>query len=86
MYICIFLYIFCILFYFVFVFLFFSFADVGFSVPDHFVVGYATDYNEYFRDLSVCYFYFYPTLYCQDIEMVPWGGNVPDLFVNSAAI
>ena len=25
---------------------------VGFSIPDRFVVGYATDYNEYFRDLS----------------------------------
>ena len=24
----------------------------GFEVPDHFVVGYALDYNEYFRDLQ----------------------------------
>lgn len=23
----------------------------GFEIPDHFVVGYALDYNEYFRDL-----------------------------------
>ena len=28
-------------------------ADVGFEVPDVFVVGYALDYNEYFRDLNV---------------------------------
>ena len=27
--------------------------DIGFEVPDKFVVGYALDYNEYFRDLSV---------------------------------
>lgn len=26
---------------------------VGFEVPDKFVVGYALDYNEYFRDLNV---------------------------------
>lgn len=25
---------------------------VGFSIPDEFVVGYALDYNEYFRDLD----------------------------------
>ncbi|CAF0848532.1 unnamed protein product [Didymodactylos carnosus] len=25
---------------------------VGFEVPDHFIVGYALDYNEYFRDLE----------------------------------
>ncbi|CAF0723353.1 unnamed protein product [Didymodactylos carnosus] len=25
---------------------------VGFQIPDHFVVGYALDYNEYFRDLE----------------------------------
>ncbi len=31
----------------------FIFADIGFEVPDKFVVGYALDYNEYFRDLSV---------------------------------
>lgn len=29
------------------------FVDVGFEVPDKFVVGYALDYNEYFRDLNV---------------------------------
>lgn len=29
------------------------FPDVGFEVPDKFVVGYALDYNEYFRDLNV---------------------------------
>lgn len=28
-------------------------SDVGFEVPDKFVVGYALDYNEYFRDLNV---------------------------------
>lgn len=28
---------------------------VGFEVPDKFVVGYALDYNEYFRDLNVSY-------------------------------
>ena len=27
--------------------------DAGFIVPDKFVVGYALDYNEYFRDLNV---------------------------------
>ncbi|KAJ0022743.1 hypothetical protein NQD34_014877 [Periophthalmus magnuspinnatus] len=26
--------------------------DVGFEIPNHFVVGYALDYNEYFRDLN----------------------------------
>jgi len=29
---------------------------VGFEVPDKFVVGYALDYNEYFRDLNVSNF------------------------------
>ena len=29
------------------------FADTGFEIPDKFVVGYALDYNEYFRDLGV---------------------------------
>ena len=29
------------------------FSDTGFEVPDLFVVGYALDYNEYFRDLNV---------------------------------
>uniref|UniRef100_A0A6I8SQB1 Hypoxanthine phosphoribosyltransferase n=1 Tax=Xenopus tropicalis TaxID=8364 RepID=A0A6I8SQB1_XENTR len=29
------------------------FLLVGFEVPDKFVVGYALDYNEYFRDLNV---------------------------------
>jgi len=33
-------------------YLFFS-ADVGFVIPNLFVVGYALDYNEYFRDLNV---------------------------------
>ena len=28
-------------------------ADIGFEIPDEFVVGYALDYNEYFRDLNV---------------------------------
>lgn len=27
--------------------------DIGFEIPDRFVVGYALDYNEYFRDLNV---------------------------------
>uniref|UniRef100_A0A8C2ZKU3 Phosphoribosyl transferase domain containing 1b n=1 Tax=Cyclopterus lumpus TaxID=8103 RepID=A0A8C2ZKU3_CYCLU len=27
-------------------------SDVGFEIPDRFVVGYALDYNEYFRDLD----------------------------------
>lgn len=31
----------------------FAFTDVGFEIPNHFVVGYALDYNEYFRDLNV---------------------------------
>lgn len=25
---------------------------IGFEIPDHFIVGYACDYNEYFRDLK----------------------------------
>ena len=29
------------------------FTDAGFQIPDLFVVGYALDYNEYFRDLNV---------------------------------
>lgn len=29
------------------------YSDVGFEIPDRFVVGYALDYNEYFRDLNV---------------------------------
>ena len=29
------------------------FPDIGFEIPDRFVVGYALDYNEYFRDLNV---------------------------------
>ncbi|XP_041282321.1 hypoxanthine-guanine phosphoribosyltransferase-like [Onychostruthus taczanowskii] len=28
------------------------FTDTGFEIPDKFVVGYALDYNEYFRDLN----------------------------------
>lgn len=28
-------------------------TDVGFEIPNRFVVGYALDYNEYFRDLNV---------------------------------
>lgn len=28
-------------------------VDYGFEIPDIFVVGYALDYNEYFRDLNV---------------------------------
>lgn len=31
----------------------FLISDTGFEVPDAFLVGYALDYNEYFRDLSV---------------------------------
>ena len=30
-------------------------ADTGFEIPNEFVVGYALDYNEYFRDLNVSY-------------------------------
>lgn len=29
--------------------------DVGFEIPNRFVVGYALDYNEYFRDLDVSF-------------------------------
>lgn len=37
---------------------FFFLTDFGFEVPDKFLVGYALDYNEYFRDLSVsCFMY-----------------------------
>lgn len=35
------------------IFLLFFLADVGFEIPNRFVVGYALDYNEYFRDLNV---------------------------------
>lgn len=28
-------------------------SDAGFEIPNLFVVGYALDYNEYFRDLNV---------------------------------
>ena len=31
----------------------FIFADSGFDIPNRFVVGYAIDYNERFRELSV---------------------------------
>ena len=31
----------------------FFILDVGFEIPDEFVVGYALDYNEFFRDLNV---------------------------------
>lgn len=37
-------------------------SDCGFEVPDKFVVGYAIDYNEYFRDLDVSFF-LYPFKY-----------------------
>lgn len=30
-------------------------ADIGFDIPNKFVVGYALDYNEYFRDLNVSF-------------------------------
>lgn len=33
-------------------------TDYGFEIPDLFVVGYALDYNEYFRDLNVSFFFF----------------------------
>lgn len=32
-------------------------TDYGFEIPDLFVVGYALDYNEYFRDLNVSFFF-----------------------------
>jgi hypoxanthine-guanine phosphoribosyltransferase len=31
-----------------------KFIDCGFEIPDKFVVGYALDFNERFRDLHVC--------------------------------
>lgn len=31
----------------------FALTDIGFEIPNRFVVGYALDYNEYFRDLNV---------------------------------
>ena len=35
--------------------MYFFLTDCGFEIPDKFVVGYALDYNEYFRDLNVSY-------------------------------
>ena len=29
----------------------FTFSDIGFNVPDKFIVGYCLDYNEQFRDI-----------------------------------
>lgn len=37
-------------------FVFLVFLDVGFEIPNRFVVGYALDYNEYFRDLNVSFY------------------------------
>lgn len=31
-------------------------TDVGFNIPNKFIVGCNMDYNEYFRDLNVSYF------------------------------
>lgn len=38
---------------FFYIFLLVFLSDFGFEVPDKFLVGYALDYNEYFRDLNV---------------------------------
>ena len=35
--------------------MFSSLSDTGFEIPDIFIVGYALDYNEYFRDLNVSF-------------------------------
>lgn len=32
-------------------------TDYGFEIPDLFVVGYALDYNEHFRDLNVSFLF-----------------------------
>jgi len=56
----------CYLFSFLSSFFFFSKKkkiDIGFAIPDSFVVGYALDYNEYFRDLDVHFFSFFFQLY-----------------------
>jgi len=37
--------------------------DIGFAVPDAFVVGYAIDYNEHFRDLDVSPFCLFVCLF-----------------------
>lgn len=42
-------------------------SDIGFEVPDAFLVGYALDYNEYFRDLSVSV-----TLLLQKLHVTEW--------------
>lgn len=36
-----------------FFFFFSNHSDIGFEVPNEFLVGYALDYNEFFRDLGV---------------------------------
>lgn len=48
--------------------------DVGFEIPDRFVVGYALDYNEYFRDLNVSRY-----LFESEITSFIVGANKPCL-------
>ncbi|MGH0186913.1 UNVERIFIED_CONTAM: hypothetical protein FKN15_022761 [Acipenser sinensis] len=44
---------------------------VGFEVPDKFLVGYALDYNEYFRDLNVSILWKLSTAYVSNLQPAP---------------
>lgn len=49
---------------------------VGFAIPDAFVVGYALDYNEYFRDLDhICVI-----SVSQTFEMITRGLDISYMF------
>lgn len=52
-------------------------SDVGFEIPNRFVVGYALDYNEYFRDLNVSWGIFYCTVVFRgrSIKRMIWFSN-----------
>ncbi|XP_044864055.1 phosphoribosyltransferase domain-containing protein 1 isoform X5 [Mauremys mutica] len=53
----------------------------GFEIPNVFVVGYALDYNEHFRDLNVSVF-----SYKQDFFSVCWSLEEPVIFLSLEAL